>query len=179
MTVRHVTENDAAIISEIYSYYVKNTSYSFEYDPPGADEMLRRIRDTVKFYPYLVCEENGEICGFAYAHRHRERKAYQWLCELSVYVKHGFTGKGVARTLYEEIIPITKKQKFLRAIAVVSTPNEASEAFHRKMGFKPVAVLPNMGYKFGAWHDLVYYELELNEVTVGEDPAEPVPYFDL
>ena len=175
MIIRHIKESDAAAVAEIYSYYVENTAYSFEYDAPGECEIANRIRDTVKFHPYLVCEENGEILGYAYAHRFRERRAYQWICELSVYVKNSAVRRGVAAMLYAKIIPILKKQGFLRAIAVVSTPNDASEAFHRAMGFTLTAVMPRMGYKFGGWHDLKYYEIELNRTPEGT-PDEPTPH---
>jgi len=174
MIIREVTVNDADALAEIYKYYVDNFAYSFEYEAPSAGEFAERIKEITGKYPFFVCEDNGEIIGYAYAHKFHERKAYQWVCETSIYVKNGCAQKGAGKLLYEHLLAALKKQGFLKAVAVLGCPNEGSEMFHRKMGFSLAATLPNMGYKLGAWHDVKYYVLELNGCC--DDMPEPVEY---
>ncbi len=177
MIVREAEAGDAESLSEIYRYYVENFSYSFEYTAPSAGEFEKKILDISKKFPFFVCEENGEIFGFAYAHQFRERKAYQWVCETSIYVKNGCAQKGAGRLLYEKLLPALKKQGFVKAYAVLGCPNEGSELFHKKMGFSLAATLPDIGYKFGSWHDIKYYVLELNPFR--DDMSEPSEYVRL
>lgn len=177
MTIREVNPNDAGALSEIYKYYVDNTCYTFEYIAPSAREFAGRIEEVKEKFPFFVCEDNGEIIGYAYAHRFKERKAYQWVCETSIYVKHGSTRKGAGKLLYENLLPALKKQGFVKAIAVLGCPNEGSEVFHRKMGFTLASTLPNIGFKHGAWHDIKYYVLELNPYR--DNMPEPLEYHQI
>ncbi|MDD4493641.1 MAG: GNAT family N-acetyltransferase [Eubacteriales bacterium] len=177
MIVREATINDAEEISAIYKYYVDNFPYSFEYIAPSADEFMERISEITRRFPFFVCEDNGEILGFAYAHQFKERKAYQWICETSIYTKTDCTQKGVGTMLYTTLIPALRKQGFVKAYAVLGCPNEGSEVFHRKMGFLLVATLPDIGYKLGSWHDIKYYALELNAFS--DDMPEPVEYREI
>lgn len=101
MIIREAEISDAYALSEIYKYYVDNFSYSFEYVAPTAEEFALRISDITKKFPFFICENNSEIIGFAYAHQFKERKAYQWVCETSIYIKNGCTKKGVGMILYE------------------------------------------------------------------------------
>lgn len=110
MIIREVSINDADALSEIYKYYVDNFSYSFEYAAPSAGEFAGRIKEISEKFPFFVCEDKGEIIGYAYAHKFRERKAYQWVCETSVYVKNNCTQKGVGKLLYDSLIPALKEQ---------------------------------------------------------------------
>lgn len=172
--IREVNISDADALAEIYKYYVDNFSYSFEYDAPSAREFAGRIEEISDKFPFFVCEDNGEIIGFAYAHKFKERKAYQWVCETSIYVKNGCTQKGAGKLLYEKLIPALKKQGFVKAIAVLGCPNPGSEIFHQKMGFSLVSTLSNIGFKHGSWHDIKYYALELNPYR--DDMPEPLEY---
>lgn len=174
MIVREVNVSDAGALSDIYKYYVENFSYSFEYVAPTASEFVGRIEEITKKFPFFVCEDNGEIIGYAYAHKYHERKAYQWICETSIYVKHGSTQKGIGRLLYGHLLPALKEQGFVKAYAVLGCPNEGSEIFHRKMGFSLAATLPNNGFKLGSWHDVKYYVIELNPYR--DDMPEPLEY---
>jgi phosphinothricin acetyltransferase len=176
MLIKIATAGDAKEISEIYAYYVENFPYSFEYEAPSAEEFSRRITETLPFFPFFVCEENVEILVFAYAHRYRERRAYQWLCETSIYVKHGSTQKGIGAALYQRLLPILKKQGFVKAFAILGCPNKGSEMFHEKMGFDFLAVLPDMGYKFDCWHDIKYFVLHLNPMS--DNMKAPIAYAD-
>ncbi|MCL1964148.1 MAG: N-acetyltransferase family protein [Firmicutes bacterium] len=177
MLIRLATPDDAKELSEIYAYYVENFSYSFEYEAPSIEDFSKRIADTLKFFPFFVCEENHEILGFVYAHKYRERKAYQWVCETSIYVKHGLIQKGIGTALYQKLLPALKQQGLMKAFAILSCPNEGSEIFHKKMGFTYFATLPDMGYKFDCWHDIKYFVLYLNAMT--DNMNEPIAYFDV
>ena len=174
MFIRPVRPQDAQALRDIYAYYVEHFPYSFEYEAPKTEEFIKRVEAVVGRYPFFVCEADGEILGFAYAHAYHARIAYQWVCETSVYVKDGCEHKGVGTLLYSRLLPSLKKQGFTKALAVLGCPNEGSEAFHEKMGFKLLAAFPDMGYKFGGWHDVKYYALELNPTRSGM--AAPIPY---
>ena len=174
MIIREVDVSDAKEISEIYKYYVDNFPYSFEYIAPSAEEFVNRISDISEKFPFFVCEENDEIIAFTYAHQFKERKAYQWVCETTIYVKNDSVQKGVGRLLYEKLLPALKQQGFVKAFAVLGCPNEGSELFHQKMGFSLVSTLPDIGYKHGCWHDIKYYVLELNPFR--GDMPEPLTY---
>lgn len=177
MIIREVNINDAYALSEIYKYYVDNFCYSFEYEAPSAEEFAGRIKEIMGKYPFFVCEDNGEIIGYAYAHKFKERKAYQWVCEASIYVKNGCTQRGVGKLLYDNLLPALKKQGFVKVFAVLGCPNEGSEAFHRKMGFSLAATLPDIGFKHGSWHDVKYYVLGLNEYH--DNMPEPLEYREI
>ena len=174
MIIRDATINDSYELSEIYKYYVENFPYSFEYSAPSPEEFSKRITLISGKFPFLVCADGAEILGFAYAHQFKERKAYQWICETSIYTKNGCTQKGIGTMLYAKLIPILKEQGFTKAYAVLGCPNEGSEIFHKKMGFSLMATLPDIGYKQGSWHDIKYYALELNKS--GSDMPEPIEY---
>ena len=174
MTIREAKVNDAEVLSEIYKYYVDNFPYSFEHVAPSAEEFANRISDISEKFPFIVCEENDKIIAFAYAHQFKERKAYQWVCEISIYVKKDCTQKGVGRLLYEKLLPLLKKQGFVKVLAVLGCPNEGSELFHQNMGFSLVSTLPDIGYKHGSWHDIKYYVFELNPYR--KDMPEPLTY---
>ena len=177
MIIRFATADDAKELSEIYAYYVINSPYSFEYEAPSREEFAQRIIETLKFFPFLVCEDNHEILGFAYAHNYKERKAFQWVCETSIYVKNGLAPKGIGTALYKELLPILKKQGFTKAFAVLGCPNENSERFHEKMGFTYLATFSDMGYKLNGWHDIKYYTFNLNPIC--NEINEPLAYFDV
>ena len=177
MTVREAIRSDAAALSIIYGYYVENFPYSFEYIAPSADEFAERITAISGDFPFFVCEDNGEIAGFAYAHQFKERKAYQWICETSIYAKNGCSQKGVGSMLYSSLLPALKRQGFVRAFAVIGCPNEGSEIFHKKMNFSFVATFPDLGYKLGSWHDVKYYAYELNPIY--DNMPDPIEYRNL
>lgn len=174
MIIREADINDACSLSDIYKYYVDNFPYSFDYAAPSDDEFARKITDVSGKFPFFVCEEDGEIIGFAYANKFKDRKAYQWICETSIYVKKGCIRKGAGKLLYENLLAALKRQRFVKAFAILGCPNDESEKFHQKMGFSCVSVLSNMGYKLGSWHDIKYYVLELNQIC--DDMLEPLEY---
>ncbi len=169
--IRLATEDDAEQILAIYAPFCRDTPVSFEMQPPTADEMRQRIAKTVRRFPWLVLEEDGEILGYAYASPHRERAAYGWSVDVSVYIREGLRRRGLGRALYTSLFAILKLQGFYNALAGTTLPNPGSIGLHQAMGFQPVGVYRNIGFKCGAWHDVAWWQLALNEPVA--EPASP------
>jgi L-amino acid N-acyltransferase YncA len=168
-SIRSVEGADAQAVRDIYAPFVTNTAASFEIEPPDVREMARRIEDLRERFPWLVYEAGGEVMGYAYAAPHRARKGFQWCVETSVYV-HALTQKrGVGRALYVSLFELLRRQGYVNAYASITFPNPASVRLHESMGFTPIGVFPRIGFKFGKWHDLGWWQLRLQEA------AEPVP----
>lgn len=175
--IRMATLQDAEKILAIYAPYVKNTAVSFEYEAPTPAAFRQRMEGIMAFYPYLVWEEEGEILGYAYAHRHQERKAYQWNAELSIYLHPDATRRGLGSKLCLALLDLLRLQGVKTAYSCVTLPNAASEALHAKMGFSPAGVWRNSGYKHGAWRDVGWFEKELSPYE--ENPKDPVSIHDV
>ena len=171
MIIRSVRQEDAEAILSIYAPYIENGAVSFEYDVPSADEIRSRIRRITEKYPWLVMESGGVVIGYAYASPFREREAYQWKAEVSVYVSDDAKGTGVAKALYDQLLSQLKNMGMVSAIAGMTVPNPETERFHEKYGFKKIAEFPKVGFKNGEWHSVAFMELQLNEY--GECPNSP------
>lgn len=159
--IRQAGAGDADAVAGIYRPFVEASATSFEAVPPDAGGMARRITDTVPTHPWLVCELEGRVAGYAYAGKHRARTAYQWSVETSAYVDPAYHRRGVGRALYTSLLAVLRAQGFVNAYAGITLPNPASVAFHESMGFRPVGVFRGIGHKFGAWHDVGWWALEL------------------
>src|SRR2546425_322778 len=166
--LRLATSGDAAAIAEIYRPIVASTPISFELEPPDEHELERRIEKTLAAHPWLVCEYQRQVAGYAYASRHRERAAYQWSVDTSVYVHSDFRRRRVGQALYTSLFRILMAQGYYNAYAGITLPNPGSVGLHESVGFKPLCVYREVGYKMGAWHDVGYWELALQ-------PKPPVP----
>jgi L-amino acid N-acyltransferase YncA len=173
LALRLARESDAAQILTIYAPIVRGTPISFETEVPSEDEMRERIRATGEFAPWLVCEESGEVIGYAYATRFRARAAYQWTVEVTVYVHSEHKRQGVARALYTRLIGLLCVQGFESAIAVIVLPNDPSVALHERLGFEKIGVLPATGFKLGAWHETGWWRLALGAARAPEPPRTP------
>jgi phosphinothricin acetyltransferase len=175
MTIRSADPlRDAAACAAIYAPSVESTPISFELSPPDAAELARRIEKYSATHQFLVAEADGEVVGYAYACRWRERPAYDWAVEVSVYVDDGHQGKGAGRALYAELIDRLRGQGFRVAVAGITLPNPASIALHESIGFESIGALRDVGWKRGAWHDVGYWQLLL--VPDASDPPEaPLP----
>jgi L-amino acid N-acyltransferase YncA len=174
MRIRLASEDDASGILSIYTPYITNTSFTFETEVPAENEFKERINKYSLKYPWLVCEKNGQIAGYAYASQYRERTAYQWSAECSVYVHDGFQRRGAAQALYSALFAILKRQGFMNVYAVINLPNDNSVALHERMGFTYFATYKKVGYKLGQWKNVGWWRLQLNEF-VNEPPA-PVSF---
>jgi L-amino acid N-acyltransferase YncA len=175
--IRIAETNDAAAILKIYSPYIENTSFTFETEVPSIDAFKERIRTYLQNWPWLVCEINGKIAGYAYGAKYRERVAYQWCVESSVYVHDDFQRTGVAKALYSALIEIVRMQGFTNLYAVINLPNERSVSFHENMGFEYFATYKNVGYKLGRWKNVGWWQLQLNDYVM--EPKAPVKFLEM
>ena len=180
-TIRCATVNDAASLLEIYSYYVKNTAITFEWEVPTLEEFSSRIENTLKFYPYLVAEVDRKPVGYAYASRFRTRAAYAWGVETSIYVHKDFRGQGIGRSLLAKLENLLKAQGVLNiyaGITYIKKEDEylthASPKFHKKMGYKKVAEYHQCGFKFNRWYSVIFMEKMIGEHTENPKKVEPL-----
>lgn len=171
MPVRAVRPEDAVWIQKIYEYYVADTSITFEIAVPSVEDMRERIKNISAIYPWLVYEIDGEVKGYAYASRHRERAAYRWSVDFAVYVKNGYHGKGIGKALFSQLIETVANLGYYNAFGIITLPNERSIALHESFGFTLAGVTEKNGYKSGAWHDVGIWQLKLRNHA--SDPSEP------
>jgi len=177
ISIRLVNTEDSAGILKIYAPYILKTSLTFEIEVPDEKAFKERIGTYLQNWPWLVCEIDGQIIGYAYGTRYRERVAYQWGTEVSVYIHDDHHRKGIAKALYTALIKILKKQGFRNAYAVINLPNDNSVAFHESCGFKYFATYENVGYKLGKWKNVGWWQLQLNDYN--NEPEAPILFRDL
>lgn len=163
MYLRPALPADAAAIAAIYSHYILTTTISFEEDPVDAQEIAQRMQAVeVAGLPYLVAEEDGAIMGYAYATPWRVRRAYRSSVETSVYLRAGTHARGTGTALYQALLAALTASGYHLAIGGIAQPNAASVALHEKLGFEKVAHFKEVGYKFGRWVDVGYWQLILD-----------------
>jgi len=170
VTVRDAVPADAARILEIYAYYVEHTAISFEYETPTLQEFENRMKQTMKKYPYLVIEQDGVIQGYAYAGAVVGRAAYDYSCELTIYLDHAAKKRGFGRKLYEALEERLRQLGFLNLYACIGYPDVEDEyldknsaQFHTHLGFETVGTFHNCGYKFGRWYHMIWAEKIIGE----------------
>jgi phosphinothricin acetyltransferase len=174
--VRDATEADAEACAAIYAPYVRDTAITFELEPPTADEMARRIVNAIASHAWLVLEDEGRVVGYAYGGPYKERAAYRWACEVSVYLQQGLRRRGAGRALYEALLPRLAARGFRTAVAGMTLPNDASVGLHRAMGFEPVGVYRRIGWKLGAWHDVAWAQCHIApHIPEAADTSAPTP----
>ena len=176
--IRLANENDVFGMLEIYAPYVTHSSVTFECEVPRTYEMKRRVNTVINKYPWLICEKDGMIAGYAYAQEFSKREAYSWAAEVSVYIKEDYQRCNIASALYYALIELLKKQGFCTAFARITVPNEKSLAFHNAFGFIEAGHLHNAGYKLGDWHDVMKLEKSLIE-TYTSAPKDIIPITEL
>jgi L-amino acid N-acyltransferase YncA len=172
--IRMAGDADAAAVAAIYGPYCDSTPVSFEVAAPTAEEMTRRIRSVTGQFPWLVLDDGGAVAGYAYATRHRDRAAYGWSVDTAIYVSPGFRRRGAGRALYTTLIELLRVQGYFKAYAGITVPNAASIGLHEALGFLPIGVYRNVGYKMGAWHDVAWYERTLQEARPDPEPPQPI-----
>ncbi len=168
MSVRLAVPADAAACEAIYAPYVRDTAITFELKPPGEAEMRRRID---KAFAWLVAEEEGAVVGYAYAGPYKERPAYRWACEVSVYLHADQRGRGLGRELYGALFTRLAGLGFRMLVAGVTLPNPASLRLHRSLGFEPIGTWQRIGWKLDAWHDVHWLQLPIGSPI--DPPAAP------
>ncbi|MFY0673275.1 MAG: N-acetyltransferase [Bacteroidia bacterium] len=161
MTIRPFSINDAKKLLEIYSYYVLETTVSFEYQVPSSNSFNNRCLEISKNYPFYVLEIEGEIKGYAYANRFRGRKAYDFTVEISVYLQKEAKNRGLGSKLYHKLFKELTKEGFKEVIAVITLPNTESFHFHEKNGFQYAGKLLRAGFKFEKWWDIAFFQKSL------------------
>ena len=173
--LRVATPQDGAVLSEIYAYYVNTSAISYEYVAPTAVEFSERIAHKLEKYPFIVAELDGVPIGYAYASEFRERAAYAWCVELSVYVDRNCRGCGVGSALYAALLELLRLQGVVTAYSAITPPNDASIALHEKMGFTFAGRFHGSGFKLGKWWELVWYEKLLRPLDSTPAPVTPFP----
>jgi phosphinothricin acetyltransferase len=172
--IRVAEERDAQAIAEIYAPAITDAVISFELKPPDAEEMWLRIVAIQRQYPWLVYEESKTVLGYVYASVHNERAAYRWSVDVTAYIRHDAHRRGIGKALYTALFEILVLQGYRTACAGVTLPNIASVQMHAAVGFVEVGVYHDVGYKFGKWHDVGWYERPLAEHVL--EPREPLAF---
>ena len=185
INIRNAKLEDAPRILEIYTYYVENTVITFEYEVPSLEEFENRMRNTMKKYPYLVIERNGKIEGYSYAGPFVGRAAYDWACELTIYLDHNAKKWGLGRKLYEALADRLKTMGILNLYACIGYPkaedeylNKNSAQFHEHLGFHLCGTFENSGYKFNRWYDMIWMEKIIGEHKADQPPVKPYTYME-
>jgi L-amino acid N-acyltransferase YncA len=172
--IRVAAVDDAQRIAEIYAPAVVERVTSFELVAPSAEEMGSRLTRVLSNYPWLVCELDGRVIGYAYASTHNERAAYRWSVDVAVYVGGEVHRRGVGTALYASLFEVLTLQNIRNGYAGITLPNAASEGMHSRAGFKLVGTYHHVGYKFGAWHDVAWLERAILPAVA--NPPEPLPF---
>ena len=175
--IRVATKVDAAAMLNIYAPFILNSGITQETEVPSVEEFQKRIVSTLQERPWIVCDIDGDIAGYAYGGKHRDRKGYQWCVESSLYISEKYFGSGVARALYAALFEILKLQGYVNAYAVITLPNERSVAFHEKFGFYYFTTYKKVGYKLGQWHDVGWWQYDVKPHET--DPKDPVKFSQL
>jgi L-amino acid N-acyltransferase YncA len=172
------TADDAPGMLDIYVPFILNSGVTQETEVPSVQEFQQRINSNLAERPWLVCELDNEIAGYAYAGKHRDRKGYQWCTEPSVYISENYYGFGIANALYSALFDILRIQGYVNAYAVITLPNDRSVAFHKKFGFDHLTVYKKIGYKLGQWHDVGWMQYEIEPHKLGPDDPIKLPDID-
>jgi len=163
--IRLATEADSASILEIYAPFITDTVITFEYEVPTVADFGKRITNIQKKYPWLICEVNDSVVGYAYASEYMQRKAYDWSVDFTIYIKPQYHRKKIGKALYFALFELLILQGYYNAYAGITLPNIKSESLHHSFGFKPIGVYQNVGYKFGNWHDVKWFQLKIQNYS--------------
>lgn len=172
--VRMARDEDANAIHAIYAPSVTDGVSTFETVLPGVEVMRARIRERLQHYPWLVWDEGGDVLAYAYAGRFRERAAYDWIAETSIYVRPDVQGRGIAKKLYGALLEVMCLQGINEAVGVITLPGSASVAMHESLGFSAAGVWRHSGYKLGQWWDVGVWQKTLQ--TAATPPAPVIPF---
>lgn len=158
LTIRPARREDASALLAIYAPYITDSTVSFELTVPTEAEFAARIEQISQSYPYLVCEADGEIAGYAYAAPFAERAAYQHSADLSLYIAPNYKRRGIGRMLYDALFEALRRQGVHMVYAVITGENEDSLRMHTALGFSEVGHIHQAGYKFNRWIDVIWME---------------------
>lgn len=171
--MRGACRADLASIRVISNWAIKHTTANFKVEPDPLEYWTQAWESNAPRYPWFVAESSGSVMGFAMASRFHSRCGYAYTAEVTVYVHPEHHGQGIGQALYDRLIPSLEASGYRTLIAVIATPNPASQQLHAKFGFENVGRLRRVGWKHGRWHDVEYWQRLFNEA----DDA-PVPISD-
>ncbi len=157
--IRVVRNKDIPQICAIYNYYIDNTTHTFEEEPVSLVEMAKRVSTITGSLPWYVYEDGGQVLGYAYAAKWKERAAYRHTVESTVYVEKNAIGRGIGEKLYRSLLAELKSREKHAVLAGIALPNERSRRLHARLGFKKVGRLREVGYKCNRWVDVEYWEM--------------------
>jgi L-amino acid N-acyltransferase YncA len=163
LTIRQATEADAPALVKIYAPYVESTAVSFETLVPSVEDFAARIAKSLSKWQYLVAESDGDIAGYAYGSTHRERAAYRYSVEVSAYLDPRFYRQGIGSALYRRLFDDLIAKGYCTAFAGITMPNDASVGMHHSVGFETIGLFKRIGWKFDAWHDVLWMQRTLRE----------------
>jgi len=161
--IRKVNSGDIKQICSIYNYYIEKTVITFEEIPVSETEMENRIKSITASFPWFVYEIDDQVAGYAYAGKWKERSAYRFSAESTIYIRNDFTGKGIGSELYKRLLEELKSANIHAVIGIIALPNEKSQKIHEKFGFRKAGHIAEAGFKFNTWLDVGYWELILTE----------------
>ena len=161
--IRNLQEKDISTCLDIYNWYIENTVITFEMEPLTLQSFTDRVHTITQRYPWLVLEEEGKIVGYAYLDVFNARSAYDYTCDVSIYLDHTIQGKGYGSKLMQALLDVAKEDGYHNAISIVTEGNQRSEKIHEKFGFEKVGFLPHTGYKFHTWLGVTYYQKTIQE----------------
>lgn len=173
--IRPIAAADIPAVLDIYAPVVLRTTTSFEIEVPTIADFTNRVAAIQHQAPWLVCEIDGQVTGYAYGSAHRSRAAYQCTRELTVYVHSDYRRRGVATALYTALIGLLKRQGYATALAGITLPNDASVRFHERMGFQLVGIYHRVGYKYGQFLDVGWWEMPISDTP----PENIIPISEL
>lgn len=175
LAIRFASADDAAAVAAIYAPSIIDSAISFEAEVPSTNEMRERIETTLERTPWLVCEHDGVVVGYAYASSHSERAAYRWSLNASVYIAASCRRQGVGRALYTSLFALARLAGYYAVHAGITLPNAPSVGIHEALGFERVGVYRSVGFKLGAWRDVGWWQLELRPREGIPAPTIPLP----
>ncbi|MDD3306673.1 MAG: GNAT family N-acetyltransferase [Acetobacterium sp.] len=178
ISIRWAKTPDAEALLGIYAPYVRETAITFEYTVPTLEEFCERIGKTVAKYPYLVAVYEEEILGYAYASEFKNRAAYDWAVETTIYVKQDSRKSGVGKKLYQTLEAVLKKQNIKNLYACIAYPNPGSIGFHEHLGYQTIGHFSKCGYKFETWYDMIWMEKMIGEHQVNPKQVIPITEVD-
>ncbi len=173
MRLRAATPDDAAAIAEIYAPFVTESAVSFETEPPDEAAMRARIEAGGGLYPWLVAEEGGEVVGYAYAARFRERPAYRFAVETTVYLRREACGRGLGLASIHRCWRRSRRRASPRRSPRSPCPTRRASALHERLGFVPAGLYRQVGWKLGRWHDVGLWQCPLALAEAAPDEPRP------
>ena len=174
MTIRVAQLADLNRIKNIYGHYVLHSDYTFDTHIPDERSLAETMNAITERHAYLVIEEEEKVQGYAYTAMHRKKAAYDWVCEITIYMDYSAKGKGLGKPLYQALINIATVQGYHSLLAGITVPNEMSERFHAHFGFVPSIRYDHIGFKGGKWKDVIWWRKELRDLNEDPKPIRPV-----